>query len=113
MLRSILDDRVLVMTVMGGAFAIGWVLYIYLLIYLKRRHPATWQALREPAIFEDRTAFRDSLAVTGFLLRRRHTPLGDPVLSRICDALLLWFLIVAVVLGVGMFRLIALDQSAG
>jgi hypothetical protein len=112
MLDLVLSNRMFLIYLMAGTFAVGWIMYVYFLLYLRKHHSDSWHALGELSIVENKGALRASVAVTGFVLQRRHRELGDRFLSRLCDALLIYFIIASVVLGVGLVRLIVLDQSS-
>jgi hypothetical protein len=110
-LASLFAHRSVLLSSMVVVLMAGVALYIYFLTYLRTHHESTWQALGQPAVFEDPTAFRDSLAVMCFLVMRRHRSMGDPRLSRLCDFLLGYIALAAAVISVGVWLLFRLDQS--
>ncbi|MDI9238270.1 hypothetical protein QLQ15_05010 [Lysobacter sp. LF1] len=59
-------------------------LVAYFQRYLRTRHPAEFVALGEPSFRIGKGQF---LRIAAYIYRRRHTALGSPRLSFICDAM--------------------------
>lgn len=76
-----------------------FVLYNRLCWRLRSKHESVWMSLGQPWFPSfDVSAMRSSFVLLGFLLRRRHTTLGDKTLSALGDSILVLYIAIFSVL---------------
>ena len=93
--------------ILCGLVLVWLVLVKVLFRRLQRGHPAKYKAMGEPSLLWNNSA-KTGWAMLRFLFRREHKELGDPVLSRLSDFMLVFVcayvaLFVAIIVGVLLF----------
>ena len=96
--------------ILFGMIIVWFVLIKMFFNRLERRHPAKYEAMGKPSLFL-RNSIAGGLATFKFLAAREHKALNDSYLSKLSDAMLIFFAIY-LLLFFGLFFAVASQAPA-